>query len=103
MVPMGFWRKEVIEPILDEGTREAIAEGRQATAAERNQTIGDLAGGRDASRDIERQVAAAGPVIQQGIQSLARALPAMLGALDGLTDDFDRAAANLPQPGYPRR
>lgn len=26
MVPMGFWQKEVIEPILDEGTREAIAE-----------------------------------------------------------------------------
>lgn len=26
IVAMGFWRKEVIEPILDDGTREAIAE-----------------------------------------------------------------------------
>jgi hypothetical protein len=85
------------------GEIKAIAEGREASAAERRQTVGDLAGGPAAADRIERQVAAAGPAIQNGVQAMARALPAIMTAMEGVAADLERATANLPDPTYPRR
>ena len=85
------------------GEFRAIAEGREPTAAERRQTVRDLAGRPGAERRIEQQVAAAAPAMQRGMQAMAKALPAMMEAMEQAAGEFERATANLPQPGYPRR
>lgn len=90
---------------LEVGEIAAIAEGRQATASEKRRTVRDMAakGDPDFERDIERQVAAAGPMIQSSMKAMSAALPALIRAMEGVADEMERATANLPQPGYPRR
>ena len=90
---------------LEVGEIAAIAEGREATAAEKRRTVRDLAAKGDPNfeRDIERQVAAAGPMISSSMKALSSALPALIRAMEGVADEMERATANLPQPGYPRR
>ena len=87
------------------GAIQAAAEGRKATAAEKKLTVRDL--GRrddpDFDRKLQRQVASAGPAIAQGMKAIAEALPAMTRALDEASRAIDRAAANMPDPTYPKR
>ncbi len=85
------------------GEIAAAVEGREASPAERNRTVRDLAGGGIDPRSVERQVEAAAPAMQKGMQAMMKALPAMMAAMEGAMDEVDRATANLPQPGYPRR
>ncbi len=87
------------------GEVEAAAEGRQATPAERNRTVRDLVRRDDpnAERDLRRQVAEAGPRIAQGMKAISDAMPAIMKALDDAGRAIDRAAANMPDPTYPRR
>lgn len=85
------------------GEIQAAVEGREPTAADRRRTVRDMAGGRAIDRDIERQVAAAAPAMQRGMQAMASALPTMMAAMDQVAQEFERATANLPQPGYPNR
>jgi hypothetical protein len=90
---------------LEVGEIAAAAEGREASPAEKRRTVRDLAakGDPDLERDIERQVAAAGPMISRSMKAMSAALPALIRAMEGVADEMERATANLPQPGYPRR
>ena len=83
---------------LNVGEIEAAVEGRPVTQADRRRTVRDMAarGDPNIERIIERQAATSGAAIQAGAKAIADALPAIMGAID-------RATANLPQPGYPRR
>lgn len=90
---------------LKVGAIQAAVEGRKATAAEKRLTVRDL-GRRDDpnfDRNIQRQVADAKPMIAQSMKAIADALPAMMKGLDDAARAIDRAAANMPDPSYPKR
>ncbi len=87
---------------MEVGEIAAAAEGREASAAEKKRTVRDLTGPIDPGA-VERQVAAATPAMQRSMAALMNALPAMMAAMEGAIGEIDRAAANLPQPGYPKR
>ena len=87
------------------GEARAALEGRDATPRERNMTVGDYARRNDPNfdRKLHQQIATAEPQLQRGIQSMNRALPAVMQALDDAERAVDRAVANMPDPTYPRR
>jgi hypothetical protein len=90
---------------LKVGAIQAAVEGRKATAAEKRLTVRDL-GRRDDpnfDRNVQRQVAEAGPMIAQSMKAIADTLPAITKALDDAARAVDRAAANMPDPTYPKR
>jgi hypothetical protein len=82
------------------GELKAAAEGRQATAAERNMTVRD---DPNFDRNFQRQIAQSGPMIHQGMKALSDALPAMMQGLAQAQKALERAAANMPDPNYPKR
>ncbi|HEU4809655.1 MAG TPA: hypothetical protein VFS69_03255 [Sphingomicrobium sp.] len=85
---------------LPVGEIQAAAEGRKPTAREERMTVRDM-GRRDNpnfDRDINRQMAQAGPMIQQSMNAFAQALPAMNQALSQIAVAVERAAANMPRP-----
>lgn len=90
------------------GEVEAAVKGREPTAADKARTVRDLAG-RDANfeRQVEAQVAQSVPRMQRTMKAMAASLPAMARALEKAAEQMegsiDRATANLPQPGYPKR
>lgn len=90
------------------GDVQAAVEGREPTAADKARTVRDLTG-RDANfeRKVEQQVAQSVPRMQASMKAMAKSLPAMAKALEKAADEMenslDRATANLPQPGYPKR
>lgn len=90
------------------GEMQAAVEGRQATPVDKARTVRDMAGrGADLDRQVEAQVAQAVPRMQAGMKAMASSLPGMMKALEQAAEQmegsFDRATANLPQPGYPKR
>jgi hypothetical protein len=87
------------------GEIQAAAEGRQATPAERSLTVRDVERRKDPNfeRNLRRQVADSRPMIAQGMKALSDALPAVMKALDDASRAIDRAAANMPDPTYPKR
>ena len=87
------------------GELKAAAEGRQATPAERRMTVRDMARRDDPNfdRNIERKIAPSGPMIRQGVKALTDSLPAMMQGLNQAQKALERAAANMPDPTYPRR
>ncbi len=90
------------------GGLQAAVEGREATAKEKGRTVRDMTG-RDSDFEgkVETQVAQAVPRMQAGMKAMAASLPEMMKALEKAAEDMegslDRATANLPQPGYPKR
>jgi hypothetical protein len=90
---------------LPVGEVQAAVEGREPTAADRKLTVRDL-GRRDDpnfDRNFRQQIAQARPAIERGMKALNSALPAIEKALDDAGRAIDRAAANMPDPTYPRR
>ena len=90
------------------GELQAAVQGREATAADKARTVRDLTGrDPDFERKVESQVALAMPRMQASMKAMAKSLPAMAKAMEKMADDMedslDRATANLPQPGYPKR
>lgn len=90
------------------GELQAAAEGREPTAADKSRTMRDLAGGApDLDRKVEQQVRQAMPRMQRTMKAMAASLPAMAKAMEKVADEMesklDRATANIPQPGYPKR
>jgi len=87
------------------GEVKAALEGREASAEERNMTVGDLARRNDPDfdRHMQQRVASVGPMMQQGVRTLNQALPAMMKGLHDAEKSLDRAISNLPDPTYPRR
>jgi hypothetical protein len=90
------------------GGMQAAIEGREPTADEKRRTVRDMAGrDPDFERKMETQIAQAVPRMQAGMKAMAASLPGMMKALAKAAEDMeagiDRATANLPQPGYPKR
>ena len=87
------------------GEVQATVEGRPATAADRNLTVGDLARRKDPNfdRHLQQQMASIGPAVQNGVKALNRALPEIMRDVEDARRAVDRAAANMPDPNYPRR
>ena len=79
------------------GEIEAAVEGRAPTAADKRRRM------RDVEPDLGRRVAQARPMIQQSMKALSEALPAMLQSLEQAQRSLERAAANMPDPTYPKR
>ena len=90
---------------LNVGEIQAAVEGRPATEADRRRTVRDIAarGDPNVERQIERQAANSGAALQSGAKAIADALPGIMQSIDRAAAEIDRATANLPQPGYPRR
>jgi len=90
---------------LPVGELQAAVEGRQASPAEKKLTVRDL-GRRDDpnfDRNFRQQIAQARPAIERGMKAMSAALPAIEKALDDAGRAIDRAAANMPDPTYPKR
>jgi len=90
---------------LKVGEVQAALEGRKATLAEKKLTVRDL-GRRDDpnfDRNVQRQVAQVRPIMRQSMKALSVALPAMMHGLQQASDAIERAAANMPDPNYPKR
>ena len=87
------------------GEVQAALEGRQATPAERQTTVRDMArrDDPDFDRHFQQQMANVGPTVQQSMKALNQALPAMMKGLADAQKSLDRAIANLPDPTYPKR
>ena len=87
------------------GEIEAAAQGRVATPAEKRLTVRDV--GRrndpDFDRKIAEQMAKTGPMVEQSIKAVTQALPVMIHSLKQAGEAVERAAANMPDPSYPKR
>lgn len=86
---------------LPVGEIEAAVENRPVTRQDRQRTVRSVTGTdeRDVSAGIERSKGA----VVAGGQAMARTLPVIRDALNRAGEEIERAAANVPQPGYPRR
>ena len=87
------------------GEVQAALEGRQATPSEKKMTVRDL-GRRDDpnfERNLQQQMANARPMIEHSMKALAAALPAMMQGMEQAEKAMERAAANMPDPTYPKR
>lgn len=90
---------------LPVGELQAAVEGRAATAADKRLTVRDV--GRRDDPDFDRkfaaQLAQARPMVQQSLKAIGAALPAITQSLRQASEAVERAAANMPDPNYPRR
>ena len=85
------------------GEMEAIMEGREATAADKNKRVRDEIGGPEAERELQANVATMGPQMRAMQKALVASLPAIMSAFEGVEKELERATANLPDPTYPKR
>jgi hypothetical protein len=87
------------------GAVQAAIEGREATAAEKKLTVRDLGRREDPNfdRNFRERMAQVKPTIERGMKVLSEALPAMTKGLDEASRAIERAAANMPDPTYPKR
>ncbi len=90
---------------INVGEIEAAVQGRPVTDADRRRTVRNVVAGGDPDieRRIERQAASSGAAIQSSAQAMAATLPSIIQSIDRAAAEIDRATANLPTPGYPRR
>jgi hypothetical protein len=90
---------------LPAGQVQAALEGRQPTAAERRMTVRDMARQDDPNfdRNFQRQMAQTGPMMRQSMKALGDTIPAMMQGLSQAGKALERAAANMPDPTYPKR
>ena len=90
---------------LPAGQVQAAIEGRQASPEERRMTVGDIARRNNPNfdRDFQRELANAGPEMRQRMHAMSAALPEMMQSLKQAEKALKRAAANMPDPNYPRR
>ena len=90
---------------LPVGELEAIAEGRQPTAADRRRTVRDSGRAKDPNfeRDLQQQLTQAKPMLESSMKALTAALPAMMQGLQQAGEALERATANMPSPTYPKR
>ena len=90
---------------LPVGDVQAALEGRTPGAADHRVTVRTL--GRrddpDFDRHFQQQIASVGPMLQRNMKTLDEALPQVMQGLEQAKDALDRAAANMPDPNYPKR
>ena len=86
------------------GELQAAVEGREATAADKKLTVRDLARRGDPGfEQFRQQMVEVRPKIEQSMKAIADALPAMKQGLEQAQRSLERAAANMPQPDYPKQ
>jgi uncharacterized protein involved in exopolysaccharide biosynthesis len=87
------------------GELKAAVEGGQATPAEKRMTVRDIArrDDPDFDRKFQQRMAQTGPMVRQSMKALNDALPAMMQGLQQAEKALERAAANMPDPTYPKR
>ena len=83
------------------GEVEAALEGRAPTAADRRKTVRSET--RMSERELEQRIDAARPQMRAAMKAMTTALPAMMKGLQEAGRELQKATANMPQPGYPRR
>ena len=83
------------------GEVEAALEGRQVTAADRGRTVASETG--LTQRELTRKLDESRPMMVAGQKALIAAIPAMMKGLTEAQKEIEKAAANMPQPGYPKR
>ena len=83
------------------GEIEAALEGREPTAADRRRTVRSET--KLSERQLNQQIEAARPQMRAAMKGLSAALPAMMKGLSEAGRELEKATANMPQPGYPRR
>ena len=90
---------------LPVGEVQAAVEGRRPTAAERRKTVRDIERRDDPNfdRDFQQRMAQAKPMIQQSMTAMSQALPGVMQGLQQAGKALERAAANMPDPTYPKR
>ena len=86
---------------LPVGEIEAAVEGRPPTPADRNRTLRSENPNLD--REVQAQIAQARPMIRQSMKAISDALPAVMKSLAEARESIERAAANMPDPNYPKR
>ena len=86
---------------LPVGEIEAAVEGRPPTPADRNRTLRSEDPNLD--REVQTQIAQARPMIRQSMKAISDALPAVMKSLHEARESIERAAANMPDPNYPKR
>jgi DNA-binding PucR family transcriptional regulator len=90
---------------LKVGRLQAALEGRQATSADRNLTVRDLARRNDPAfeKRLQQRIAEARPKMERSLRELNEAMPEVTEDLQRAQRSIERAIANLPDPNYPRR
>jgi len=90
---------------LPVGQVQAALEGRAPTAAEKRLTVRDLGRREDPNfdRNLQRQIAQSGPMVQRSMKAMADALPAMMKGFEDAGEALERASTSLPDPTYPKR
>ncbi len=86
---------------LPVGELEAAMENRPVTRADRGRTVRSVTGMDE--RELNGEIEASKGAVKAGGQAMARALPVVVEALNKAGEEVERATANLPQPGYPKR
>ena len=84
------------------GELQAAMAGREPTAADRNRRLSDELG-PEGQKDLEANIAAAGPQMRAMQKALVASLPAIMSALGNVEKQLEQATANLPDPTYPKR
>jgi hypothetical protein len=87
------------------GEIEAAAAGRAVTPADRSRTLREV-GRRDNpnfEQDLQRDLAASGPMLRASMNAMAAALPAMMKGMGEAARELDKATANMPSPNYPKK
>jgi hypothetical protein len=83
------------------GEVEAALNGRPATAADRGRTVRSET--QMSERQLQQQIEQARPMMQASMRALMSALPAIMKGMSAAAGEMEKATANLPQPGYPKR
>ena len=86
---------------LPVGEVEAALEGREPTAADKRKTVRSET--KVSERELKQQLDAARPQMKAAMKAMTTALPAMMKGLQEAGRELEKATANMPQPGYPRR
>ena len=85
---------------LPAGEVEAALEGRPATSADRTRTIASETGLTE--NELKRKLDESRPAMKGAQKALIAAIPPMMKGFAEAQKEFEKAAANMPQPGYPK-
>ena len=85
------------------GEMEAAIQGRPATPADKAKRVRDSVNDPYLEQRIAAEAASSGRTMQASMKAMAAAMPAISRALSEAATEIERATADLPQPGYPRR
>ena len=87
------------------GEIEAAVQGRAVTQADRGRTLREV-GRRDDpnfEQNFQRDLAAAGPMMQATMKAFVAGLPAMMKGMSEASRELEKATDNMPRPNYPKR